>query len=143
MKPPFTVRFALRNRIDESARLARRVQAFGRRLGLTDRRIHAINLALEEIFTNIVSYGFPQGGEHRIRFALSWGAGTVTLRVSDGGTPFNPIEAPAPDLVCQLENERIGGLGIHLTRHMVERMHYQRRQQRNRLTMTMRVDAGA
>ncbi len=135
----FKVSFELKNRICETAKLGRRVKAFGLRLGLTARRVNAINLALEEILTNIVSYGFPQGGEHRIRIMLAWEAGTVTLRVTDDGTAFNPLEAAAPDLTCQLESERIGGLGIHLTRHMVDDMHYERRNHRNRLTLTMQI----
>jgi serine/threonine-protein kinase RsbW len=134
-----TVSFTLKNRIDETNRLGRRVKAFGQRLGLSARQVNAINLALEEVFINIVSYGFPQGGEHRIRIALTWEDGTVSLRITDDGMAFNPLDAAPPDLACQIENTPIGGLGIHLARHMVDHMHYERRNHRNRLILSMQI----
>jgi len=60
----------------------------------------------------------------------------------DGFKPFaitNPTKIAAPDFQCFLEERKIGGLGVYLTKHFVDAMAYQRRDNKNVLVMTKKI----
>jgi anti-anti-sigma factor len=64
----------------------------------------------------------------------------VVLTVSDDGVPFDPLAVPSPDTSRPLEERTVGGLGIHLVRHLVDQMTYERRGDRNVLTLVKTID---
>jgi anti-sigma regulatory factor (Ser/Thr protein kinase) len=54
----------------------------------------------------------------------------------DSGRPFDPLsDAPEPDLNAVVEERRIGGLGVHLVKTLMDQMHYKRENEQNRLTI--------
>ena len=93
------------------------------------------NLAIEELVTNCIKYGYDDSAEHIIEIELKLLAGELVLAVTDDGHPFNPIESPEPDTNLPAEDRPIGGLGIHLLRKMSDHMDYVRTDGRNRLTL--------
>ena len=102
-----------------------------------------MNLALEEVAINIISYGGKQGGPSpNIEVRITPGSRDMTIRVSDDGKPFNPLtEAPPPPAID--ENTRVapvGGFGLHLVKNVMDSVSYQHRGGRNHLTMTARTD---
>ena len=64
----------------------------------------------------------------------------VIVTVSDDGTPFNPLLRAAPEAGLSLEDRRVGGLGIHLVRHLADDISYRRLSDKNELTLTLLVD---
>ena len=97
--------------------------------------MHDLNLALEEILTNIISYGYTDNREHEIKVRLSVQPGEVKAEVEDDGQPFNPLAAPEADTTQSLEERTIGGLGIHLVRKLMDGLEYKRQGDRNLLTI--------
>ena len=93
------------------------------------------NLALEEAFSNVLSYGFNKHTDHFIKITIISALGVLNIRVEDDGKPFNPLEAKEPTLQYDIENCGIGGLGIHLIKHVMDDIRYERYQNRNVLTM--------
>jgi len=93
------------------------------------------NLAIEELLTNSIKYGYDDSAEHVIEVDLQLSAGELVLTVTDDGRAFNPLELPEPDTNLPAEDLPIGGLGIHLLRKMSDRMEYARTDGRNRLTL--------
>jgi anti-sigma regulatory factor (Ser/Thr protein kinase) len=93
------------------------------------------NLAIEEIVTNCVKYGYTDSKEHLIEVTLRFSAGALVITLIDDGQPFDPLAAPEPDLDMAVEERPIGGLGIYLLRQMSDRMEYRRDADKNRLTM--------
>ena len=93
------------------------------------------NLALEELITNCIKYGYDDDGEHVIEIELNFSGGELVLTLVDDGHPFNPLELPEPDTDLPVEDRPIGGLGIHLLRKMSDRMEYARLENQNRLTL--------
>ena len=104
---------------------------FGQHYGLAPTVMHDLNLALEEILTNIISYGYTDGQEHEIRVRLSVRPGEVKAEVEDDGQSFNPLAAPEPHTAEALEERTIGGLGIHLVRTLMDGLEYKRQADRN------------
>jgi sigma-B regulation protein RsbU (phosphoserine phosphatase) len=125
----------LNNKVSELERLNHTLTEFGRRHGLTPKVVHDLNLALEEILTNIISYGYTDNREHEIKVRLSVQPGEVKAEVEDDGQPFNPLEAPEADTAQSLEERTIGGLGIHLVRKLMDDLEYKRQGDRNLLTI--------
>jgi anti-sigma regulatory factor (Ser/Thr protein kinase) len=128
----------LGNKLSELGRFSQSLMEFGERHGLTSKVVHDLNLALEEILSNIISYGYTDNREHEIKVRLSMQPAEVRAEVEDDGQPFNPLEAPEPDTTKPLEERTIGGLGIHLVRKLMDGLEYKRQGNRNLLTSERR-----
>lgn len=97
-----------------------------------------IELALEELLTNIVSYAYPNGAGSIELDCCSEQSGSIRLRITDWGIPFDPLAIEPPDLTTGLEERQIGGLGIHLVRQMVDGLSYSRKDGKNILQVLFR-----
>lgn len=97
-------------------------------------------LALEEIFINIVTHGAPAAAAPHVEVSLALLDDAVTMTVSDDGPQFNPLSLPPPDVAASLAERPVGGQGVHLVRQMMDAVDYQRLGTRNRLCMTKRID---
>jgi serine/threonine-protein kinase RsbW len=129
------VSFELRNSLSELDKVRRSLEEFGESLGLSKKCIFQINLAMEEVFSNIVSYGYTDNAEHWVTVTIWHENEAMFLRIEDDGIPFNPCEVEVPDLECSLEERQIGGLGCHLMRSVMDDIVYERRGNKNVLTM--------
>lgn len=98
--------------------------------------VFAANLAIEELVTNIIKYGYDDQGEHEIVVYLAKDDGALTIRISDDGHEFNPFDQPEPDTTLPAEERDIGGLGIHFVRNMLDSCVYDRRDNQNIVTLT-------
>lgn len=83
----------------------------------------AVELALEELFTNVVKHGRPSATPVRIDISPIAGGVEVSLTESEAD-PFDPTRAPEVDVSLPLERRRPGGLGIHLVRKVVDSIEY-------------------
>jgi anti-sigma regulatory factor (Ser/Thr protein kinase) len=123
------------NRRPEIQRLGTVAERFGAEHGLSDDDMMAMNLALDEVITNIIDYGYDDQAEHEIRVTLAVEGDRLTIEVEDDGRQFDPLTAPAPDLDLPLEERPVGGLGIHIVRSLMDAVEHRRRNGRNVLTM--------
>jgi serine/threonine-protein kinase RsbW len=96
----------------------------------------SFELALEEVFMNVVMHGSHADRAARVKVSMTFVDGGVTLTVEDDGPPFDPLSLPAPDLKASLEARRVGGLGVFLVRQVMDSVRYERRDATNRLQMT-------
>ena len=127
--------FELKNDLSELEALCQHLNKFGQVTGLSEACITDVNICLDELFTNIVSYGFADDLEHSIWFTMNLDKQVLTLSIEDEGIPFNPLEKKDPEVPADLIDVRIGGLGIHIVRKLMDDIRYYRRQGRNKLTM--------
>lgn len=95
-----------------------------------------VTLAIEELVTNCIKYGYDDAEPHVIEIVLSLADGQLTMLVIDDGHAFNPLTAPPPDLTQALEDRPIGGLGLHLLRELADEIRYERSGGTNRLLLT-------
>ena len=123
----------------ELERISAAVEDIGQRENWPAQFIFRINLVLEELGLNIMSYGYGEEGLHEFEITLTSEADVLRIEVTDDGRPFDPLnEAPEPDLDASVDDRQVGGLGIHLVRTMVDEMSYRREQDKNHLTLVAR-----
>ena len=85
-----------------------------------------VALAVDELVTNAVGYGFDDDGEHRIDIALCLDGDTLTVRIVDDGKAFDLLQTPEPDMSAPVEECARGGLGICLVRKTMDTVAYRR-----------------
>jgi len=130
---------SIKNEPAETERLTARVTEFGARHALPDRIVSHVNLALDEAITNIVFYAYDDADDHEIGVRISLAQGMLTAELVDDGRAFDPLQVVAPDLAAPLEERAVGGLGVHLMRHLVDDIQYRRDGGRNHLVFTKRI----
>ncbi len=131
--------FELKNDLSELERLCLNCEEIGRSIGVSDKSIFEMNLALDELFTNIISYGFNDSQEHIIKISITIEGDQLQMRIEDDGVPFNPSESKTPDFQCDIEKCKIGGLGIHLINKMMDEVQYQRVADKNILILRRKL----
>jgi serine/threonine-protein kinase RsbW len=134
------VTFELKNNLNELSALSDHLERMGQSLGIPKRSLFEVNLALDELFTNIISYGFSDQSEHTIRVSISAEKNCLTVVIEDDGIPFNPLMSPAAELPCNLAECKVGGLGIHLVKNLMDEVLYSRCGNNNVLTIKKKID---
>lgn len=100
----------------------------------------AVELALEEIFINMVKHN--SNGEGRIRIDLDLSEAELTVKVTDfDAPPFDPVaDAPQVDINLPLEDRTEGGLGIHLVKKMMDGIEYSHKNRTGTITLHKRMN---
>ena len=99
-----------------------------------------LDLAVEEIFINICSYAYaPDVGDAEIRVRSLEEPAAVVVVFSDGGVPYNPLEKEDPDVTVLASERQVGGLGIFLTKQVMDELRYEYRDGKNLLTLVKRL----
>lgn len=121
--------------ISQIKRLAEDVENFCAENSLNKGVEFALNLLLEEIFTNICLHGYREkGGKVSVEMAKS--NGKIKIEISDEAPEFNPLrQAPNPDLHSEIEKREIGGLGVHFIKKFSDGASYSRLSNKNVLTI--------
>ncbi len=105
--------------------------------GAGPKEIFDIELATDEIFTNIASYAYgKEKGE--VEVTIRSDEHSITITLTDSGAPFNPLSLPSPDTTLGIDERKIGGLGIYLVRELMDNVTYLRENGRNILTIVKR-----
>jgi anti-sigma regulatory factor (Ser/Thr protein kinase) len=137
---PARLRVELAPDLAEIGRLTEAFEALAGELQLSSAVTFELTLVLDELVTNVINYGgIPSGGE-RIRIEFRADDGALEITISDPGKPFDPRNAAPPDTDSPLEDRKIGGLGVHLVRNMVDTLAYRHEGGRNIVTLLKRID---
>ena len=119
----------------ERQRLHHALLDFARVKKIPAKFLNAIDLALEEHLTNIISYGYADDRDHLIKIRFSIARRVLKIEVTDTGKCFDLLAHPEPDLTIPAEKRAIGGLGIHMIKRSMDRLAYARSGRRNTLSM--------
>lgn len=134
-----TLHLRVPNRIEELPGVSEAVEALGSEDGWAPDVTYAIVLGLEELATNVVHHGGGEEGASEIEIVIVSTDTEVRVEVRDSGRPFDPFhEAPVPDVDAELADRKIGGLGIHFVKTMMDETAYSREGGRNHVTMVKR-----
>jgi serine/threonine-protein kinase RsbW len=101
---------------------------------------YALNLSLDEIFTNIVSYGYKGDSSKNVEIELEKSNDEIVTTISDTAPRFNPlIDAKSPDTDANLDDREIGGLGIFFIRKNMNKVSYKYENGKNQLSMARKI----
>ena len=95
-------------------------------------------LAVEELGTNIIKYGYDDQKDHLIRVTVARDEQVFRISIEDDGHEFNPCLAPEPDPNRNLQERAPGGWGLSLVRRLVAGLHYERQGSRNVVRVEVR-----
>lgn len=129
------LRVSVSPRLSAVRSLAQMVEEFGDANKLPEQQIYMINLALDELITNTVSYGLRGVSRPKIEIALQVSENTLVLTMEDNGQPFDPTRNTNPDLSSAVDERPVGGLGLHLIKTFADRVDYEYSDGKNRLVM--------
>ena len=131
----------IRSRREEFARIVDAVDSFAIEHHLPADIVGDVQVALDEVLTNIVDYGYADDAEHEIRVRLSLSDGMLEAAIEDDGVPFNPLESPKPDTRAPLHQRRLGGVGLHFVKSLMIEVSYERVGRFNRLVLKKKLGA--
>ena len=95
-----------------------------------------IGVAVEEIFVNIAHYAYaPDKGKATVRVEVSEDPVAVTITFVDHGIPYDPLAKEDPDVELAAEDRPVGGLGIFMTKQLMDDVSYEYRDGQNILTL--------
>ena len=133
-----TLSMAIKTTRDELERISSALEELGQQDDWPDDLVFRVNLVLEELILNIMDYG-AEGSDPDIALEIQSDGDSISIDLSDRGRPFDPLtEAPEPDLESSVAERRVGGLGVHLTKTLMDEVSYLREADRNRLSMITR-----
>jgi anti-sigma regulatory factor (Ser/Thr protein kinase) len=121
--------------LPELDRLHEQFAGFAQRHGLSKEVHHAFQFALEELVTNIVTHGYGNVAGNPIQVEAAVADGEVVVQLEDRSPAFNPLEAPEPDFSISALDRKPGGLGLFLTKKMMDQMQYRHIDGKNQITL--------
>ena len=133
---------SLANELQEIAGTAEKIEAYCESNALSPDLAHAVNLSIDEILTNTISYGYDDEETHRIEIVVRLEDDALVVVIEDDSAPFDPTATPDPDLEASLEERDVGGLGLFLVHQMMDRVEYEFVDGRNVVTLTKSMADG-
>jgi serine/threonine-protein kinase RsbW len=126
------------NQGSELARVAGLLDRLGAERHLAPEMVADMQVALDEVLTNIAEYAYTENAEHKIHICFRVLDNVLEAVIEDDGAPFDPLAIPAPDVSAPLQERRVGGVGIHFVRSLMDEVAYDRVGERNRLVLRKR-----
>ena len=132
---------ALANELREIVAAAAKIDAFCEEQELAPEIAYAVNLSLDEILTNTISYGYDDDEPHRIEIIVRLEADSLVVVIVDDSAPFDLSATPETDVEATLEDREVGGLGLFLVHQMMDKVEYERVDGCNVVTLTKSMAA--
>jgi sigma-B regulation protein RsbU (phosphoserine phosphatase) len=129
------------NRLSENSCVKEHFDTFAEHYGIPEQVRLKMNVVFDELLTNIISYAYQDNKEHDIGIKVELSTDRLKVSMVDEGIPFNPLGVETPDTELPLEERKIGGLGIHLVRNMMDKVSYRRRIDKNVITVVEYLEA--
>ena len=99
--------------------------------GVGETTVYRVNLALEELITNIIKHGYKDYDQHEINVTLEVGEQEIKTVIEDDGKPFDPLAWTKKETPASLEMRPVGGLGISLIKDLLDNLSYRREGSKN------------
>lgn len=132
---------SLANDVQEVARVIDTLEEFGAANGIPAEQSLRFGLALDELITNVISYGLAGRSDGVIDLFVEHADGALRAELADNGPPFDPLAAETSVPGGDIETRAVGGLGLTLVKTFMDRLDYRRVDGFNRLTMEMKLKA--
>jgi serine/threonine-protein kinase RsbW len=136
MPLPQITHIAIRNNIADLAALTTAMERVGAEHGMPEQLLFQLQVALDEIVSNVIKYAWPEAGAHDIEIRITSRDDGVEVEIIDDGRMFDPRDAPKRDKPLPGQRPQPGGVGVQMTKQLVDRIGYARIGNRNHTTLT-------
>lgn len=138
MQPPQSaVDLTIRNEVSELSVVTAALDRLGEQIGFHAKPLMQLQVALDEILSNVIKYAWSDGEPHRFRVRIDPREFGIEVVVTDDGLAFDPRAQPPPGPAGG-RRPRPGGVGIQMVRQLVDGFDYARIGDLNRVTLTKR-----
>lgn len=138
-----TVDLRISNDLSQIAIVRDTLDALANELGIPMRALMQLQVALDEVASNIVKYSWDDHGRHEFLVRITVHSSGVDLEIFDDGREFDPFSAPPAAPPADGQRPKPGGLGIQMVRKLVDTFSYERIDGRNHTTLSKKCDVGA
>ena len=125
----------IRNQMTELEKVNQFIGEISEELGLSMELTMDLNLVIEEMVVNVISYAYPEGTEANIELKAESNGKELTFVLSDRGRKFDPTLSKSPDMNVNPAERNLGGMGIYIVKNIMNEVTYQRLEGKNLLTM--------
>jgi anti-sigma regulatory factor (Ser/Thr protein kinase) len=137
--PCHRVTLQIDNDVVELSKVVALVDAFATEHRLPRPVASAMNVSLDEILNNTISYGYRDAAKHQIMISLFLQDGFLVTEVKDDAHPFDPLAVPRAGLPKRLNERTIGGVGLKFVLGLMDDAQYERRGKFNHLRLRKRI----
>lgn len=130
----------IKNEVEELDKLAAFVEEVASELGLEPELEMNLNLALEEVVSNVILYAYPKKEEGSVMIAANGDGKSLVFTITDKGKEFDPTKVEEADITLSAEDRQIGGLGIYIVKNIMNEVTYQRLEGHNVLTLKKTIE---
>lgn len=130
----------LTNDVREVAKLSSFQKSFYEKMNLETSLARQLRLAVEEAVVNVIEYAYPAGMEGSVEVTMMSDSHRLKVVIDDSGVPFDPTAEKKADITLSAEERRVGGLGIHLVRELMDSINYERVNGHNILTLRKQIN---
>ena len=131
----FQKEITLVNEIEQLPQMTEFVESVCEAIELDAATTMQMNLAVEEAVVNVINYAYPKGIQGEIQIQAQANDQCLEFVISDSGTAFDPTTHQEVDTTLSVAERPIGGLGIHLITQIMDSINYERKDNKNILTL--------
>ena len=132
-------RLVIGNTIAEMVKVIEFVEKFGAAHGIPQAAINDLNVCLDELLNNTISYGYDDQAPHSIAVDLTLAAGLLTADIKDDGKPFDPRKSTPKPSRGTIQSRAVGGLGLHFVKTLMDEVRYMRMGRNNVVRLVKRL----
>lgn len=112
-------------RFDQLRRVTEFVSRQAERAGFAHLERNRIELAVDEACSNIIQHAYADQAGGMIRVRVQTEARRIVITLVDTGKPFDPGDVPQHDPNANLDDMKIGGLGLYLMRQTMDDVRFE------------------
>lgn len=132
--------FSILNDVTELHEMQAKLEALLEEWELPPKAAMHLNLVLEEVVSNIIFYAYEDDRDHEISFELHKEKDEIKIRIMDDGKAFDPLSGEEfSERDKPAEERKIGGLGIHFVKELMDEISYRRKNEKNYLYLVKKL----
>jgi anti-sigma regulatory factor (Ser/Thr protein kinase) len=128
------------NDISQIPKVGEAFDRFSEANGLAPAMVQTFHIIFDELLNNIITYGYGDDERHVVEVNIELAGKKLSVTITDDGVPFDPLSQEAPDTSLSIDEREIGGLGIHLVKSMSDECSYERKSDKNVLSLIKWID---
>jgi serine/threonine-protein kinase RsbW len=115
------------------------VAAHAEQIGLDQKDVSEIRLAVDEAYTNIIKHAYKNDAKMNVNIEIGSNGEQLWISLMDEGKSFDPSSYNEPDLMQRIKEKKRGGMGVYLIRKLMDQVQYNRTGHTNEIRMVKKL----